>query len=127
MNKRIVYTNDIGVVCVVIPAPEMFNQNSKTRDLIKADLKNEEEVLSYIAKSLVPNEVKYKIIDASEIPSRDFRDAWVLDNDRIDHDMEKCRNIWKEKIRRLRASILTKLDVEYQKADEISDIRSEER
>lgn len=59
MNKRIIYPNNDGGVCVVVPSP---NWNGTIEEL---------------ALKEVPAGVAYKIVDASEIPSdRDFRNAW---------------------------------------------------
>lgn len=62
MNQRIIYPTDEGGVAVIIPAPE-------------CPLTIEE-----IALKDVPTGVKYKIIDASDLPAdRDFRNAWEFD------------------------------------------------
>lgn len=59
MNQRIIYPNNEGGVCVVIPAPDcgLTIQEIATKD--------------------VPAGKPYKIVDISEIPSdRTFRNAW---------------------------------------------------
>jgi hypothetical protein len=54
MNKRIIYPNDNGGVCIIIPA-----------------------VSIELAMRDIPAGKPYKIVDISEIPSdRTFRDAW---------------------------------------------------
>ena len=59
MNKRIIYPNDDGGVCVVIPAPEC------------------ELTIEQIAAKDVPPGKPYKIVDVTDIPSdRTFRNAW---------------------------------------------------
>lgn len=59
MNQRIIYPNDNGGVCIVIPAPE-------------CGLSIEE-----IAAKDVPAGKPYQIVDVSDIPSdRTFRNAW---------------------------------------------------
>lgn len=64
--------------------------------------------------------VDYHIIDQSEIPTdRSFRNAWNFNkNARFGHDMNKAKEIFKDKIRSVRAPLLEALDVEYIKADE---------
>ena len=62
INKRIIYTQDNGVVAVVIPSP------------------NEKRTVDEIAKKDVPTGKKYKIVDVSEVSSdRTFRHAWEID------------------------------------------------
>lgn len=59
MNKRIIYANDEGGICIIVPAPE-------------CGLTIEE-----IAAKDVPAGKSYRIVDVSEIPEdRTFRSAW---------------------------------------------------
>ena len=59
LDKRIIYANDEGGVCIIIPAPE-------------SNLTLEE-----IAVKDVPAGKSYRIVDVSEIPEdRTFRGAW---------------------------------------------------
>lgn len=60
----------------------------------------------------------WRIIDQSELPSRQFRDAWRDNQDHIGHDMPKCREIHRQRLRKQRAPLLAELDVEYMRADE---------
>lgn len=58
-NKRIIYKNPNGGVCVIIPSP---NWIGTIEDLAAKD---------------VPAGAYYRIVDISEIPSdRTFRNAW---------------------------------------------------
>ena len=60
--ERIIYQTDEGGIAVIVPAPE-------------CPLTIEE-----IALKDTPTGVKYKIIDASDLPQeRDFRNAWEYD------------------------------------------------
>ena len=98
--KRIIYTRPDGGVSVVIPTGEI-----PFEDVLKKDVP--------------PNATNVSIVDASKIPSdRYFRNAWVCPNGKIEHDMTKCREIHKDRLRALRAPKLEDLDVEYQRADE---------
>jgi hypothetical protein len=61
MSKVIIYPNGQGGVCVVTPTPEALETMTFTEIILKS----------------VPENVAYKIIDASELPQdRTFRNAW---------------------------------------------------
>lgn len=62
MPKRIIFPNDSGGLCIIVPA----------KDCILT--------IEQIARKDVPNGVPYKIIAAEDVPSdRTFRDAWEAD------------------------------------------------
>lgn len=64
-------------------------------------------------------------IEEKDIPcDRTFRNAWGHD---LKIRMPQARGIWRDKIRAARASILAKLDVEYQRADETNDVAEKQR
>lgn len=52
---------------------------------------------------------------------RAFRNAWKANGNRIEHDMEKCREIHRNKMRAARKPKLEALDTQYMLADEMSD------
>jgi homogentisate 1,2-dioxygenase len=59
MNQRIIYPQETGIA-VITPTGELSLEETALKD--------------------VPSGVKYKIIDASDLPAnRDFRDAWEYD------------------------------------------------
>jgi len=59
MNQRIIYPNETGIA-VIIPSGDLSVEGTALKD--------------------VPTGVKYKIIDASDLPQeRDFRGAWEYD------------------------------------------------
>jgi len=61
MDKKIIYLQDNGIVAVITPA-------TKTN-----------ETLQEIISKSVPKGKKYKIVNATEIPSdREFRNAWTI-------------------------------------------------
>jgi len=63
-------------------------------------------------------------VDASTVtvPSdRHFRDAWTLNGKVISEDMAKAKEIFKDKIREVRAPLLDAEDVVYMKALEADD------
>lgn len=63
-------------------------------------------------------------VDASSatVPAnRDFRGAWVLNGSVISEDMDKAKEIFKDKIREARTPLLAAEDVTYMKALEADD------
>lgn len=60
--------------------------------------------------------------EVDEIPSdKCFRDAWKLEGKAIVHDIAKCQDITKDRLRAERAPLLAALDVSYMRASEIGD------
>lgn len=60
--------------------------------------------------------------DLSAYPSdRVFRDAWVLNGDVIEEDLETAKDIWRDKIRKERKPLLEALDTKFMKALETGD------
>lgn len=60
-----------------------------------------------------------EIVDRESVPAdRTFRAAWKPG---FKIDMEKAKNIWREKIRQKRKDVLSSLDMQYMQADEIDD------
>jgi hypothetical protein len=69
--KRIIYQSESGGVAVIIPT-----------ESVELALKD------------VPAGTPYEIIDVADIPSdRFFRDAWVMGDCCIEHDLGQCRVI----------------------------------
>ena len=66
--------------------------------------------------------ISWRVLGEAEVPEdRSYRDAWVDRDGLIDHDMIKARDIYRSRLRRLRAPMLEDLDIEYQRADEADD------
>lgn len=64
MNQRIVYKDENGNLCVLIPAPECLKTYS----------------IEQIAQKDVPFNKPYKIVDVNDLPAdRTFRAAWDID------------------------------------------------
>tara|TARA_R100000734_G_C3306469_1_gene96979 strand:- start:837 stop:1208 length:372 start_codon:yes stop_codon:yes gene_type:complete len=62
--------------------------------------------------------------NASEVTvpaNRDFRGAWSLSGTVINEDLDKAKEIFRDKIREIRAPLLEKEDVVYMKAIEADD------
>lgn len=82
----------------------------------------EDEFVERIARKDVPSGVPYEIVDESAIPAdRTFRNAWKAGTGKVEHDMMKCREIHKNRLREIRAPKLAALDVEYMRALEMGD------
>lgn len=79
--NRIIYTTPEGGVAVIIPA-----------------------VTVELALKDVPEGVTYEIVDEADIPTdRYFRNAWVMGDCCIDHDLDKCKALGHDKRRQQRA------------------------
>lgn len=64
MDKRVIYLNDEGRICVLVPAPECL----------------EKYTIEEIAAKDVPAGKPFKIVTTDDIPSdRTFRNAWEVD------------------------------------------------
>jgi hypothetical protein len=122
MNKVIVYKNQDGTCSIIVPAPEMFDKNSRTRQALAAKgitFSSDEEVLNWIRLKDVPPGLESRITDTGNIPAdRNFRAAWTDANptETVDIDMPKARSFHMQKIREARNQKLDKLDIEHRKA-----------
>lgn len=95
MQDVIVYTTDTGGVAVVIPAAASGLS------------------LAQIAVKDVPAGRVYAVVPAADIPpDRTFRNAWVLRNSRVEHDMGKAKDIAHDRRRAKRAGAFAPLDIE---------------
>lgn len=75
----------------------------------------EKALRDFAAVSFAP--VKVTEISESDVPpDREFRDAWVLDGAKINHSIEKAREIKRNHIRAERAPRLTALDADFIRA-----------
>ena len=89
--KRIIFQNESGGVSVIIPSGELS--------------------IEQVAKKDVPAGVPYEIVDVSEVPSdRTFREALVMGDCCIDHDLDKCKAIGHDRRRAARAEEFTPYD-----------------
>ena len=61
--KRIIYKTESGGVAVIVPTPDCLQSHT----------------VEEIALKDVPAGLAFKIVDESEIPNRDFRNAWEVD------------------------------------------------
>lgn len=61
-------------------------------------------------------QVNGQTVDASTVTvpeNRKFRDAWTLSGDVISIDIEKAKDIWKDKMRAARVARFTELDAQF--------------
>lgn len=113
--KRIVYEKQDGSIAVVIPVVNTFGEKEGF---------TEDDALQRAWKRLPDNAINPRVVDPQDIPvDRTFRNAWISNGMTITHDMNKCREIHRNKMRLAREQIFKKLDVEYQKADEAGDLQ----
>ena len=102
-DKRVVYTLD-GTLRIVIPSPNC----SLTIEQLNS-------------KKAIQRGVTTYIVDKDSVPlDRSFRNAWTFDGTNFGIDMTKAKEIHREKIRLARIPKLKELDIEFQKAQEIS-------
>jgi len=86
--NRIIYQSESGGVAVIIPT-----------ESVELALKD------------VPEGVPYEIVDAADIPSdRYFRNAWVMRDCCVEHDLDKCKEIGHDRRRQQRAEEFAPLD-----------------
>lgn len=70
--NRIIYTNEFGGVSVIIPTGELSIEEVAAKD--------------------VPKGVSYEIVSDDVIPvDRTFRNAWIMGDCCIEHDLNKCK------------------------------------
>jgi hypothetical protein len=82
--KRIIYPTPEGGVAVIIPTGELPIEEVATKD--------------------VPEGVPYEIVDEADIPSdRYFRNAWVMGDCCVEHDIDKCKALGHDIRRQQRA------------------------
>jgi hypothetical protein len=88
---KIIYTNTEGGVSVITPTGELSIEEVAVKD--------------------VPEGVAFEIVEDDAIPSdRTFRNAWVMGDCCIDHDLGRCKDIAHERRRVARAEEFAPLD-----------------
>ena len=108
--RKIIFTRPDGGVSVVVPAINTI-----------PDLENitEAEAEKRAWNKLPANAINPRFVTDADIPTdRTFRNAWKDGGVKIEVDMPKAREIHKNKLRDMRAPKLSKLDVDYMRADE---------
>lgn len=106
--RKIIYTKPDGGVAVVHP---VRNTYPKLEELTDA------EVEQRAWSGLSPEATDAQWIEADQVPTdRTFRNAWKAGVGGIEHDMVKCREMTKERLRADRAPLLSAQDVAFQRA-----------
>ena len=83
-NQRIIFQNAEGGVSVIIPTGELPIEEVAAKD--------------------VPEGVAYEIVEDDAIPAdRFFRNAWIMGDCCIEHDLEQCKDIAHNRRRAARA------------------------
>lgn len=78
-----------------------------------------ESAWAYIVAKAVPIGVEWKFAEDSELPDREYRNAWRVDDiGTLVIDMEAARELHRDHMRQCRRQLLADLDVQYQRADE---------
>lgn len=81
---KIIYQNQEGGVSVIHPTGELSIEEVVAKD--------------------VPEGVAYEIVEDDAIPSdRTFRNAWVMADDGVEHDLDKCKALGHDMRRAKRA------------------------
>lgn len=110
--KVIVYNDAEGRCCICRPAPKAMRPGESEDAFVQRVL----------AKDVPAGATGVAVLEESDIPAdRTFRDALVVADGAVTHDMAKARDIHKGRLRALRAPKLAALDVEYLQADEAGD------
>lgn len=106
--KKIAFTRPDGGVSVIVPAP-------------KAQLPDESEAdfMARVAQALPPDATDVAELDT--LPSRAYRNAWVLSGGQVQHDMVKARGMKMVEIRAERDQRLAATDGIYLRAQEQND------
>lgn len=77
---------------------------------------SDENIADEIAKAQI-DAVEWRRIGPDEVPAdRTFRNAWKDDGKALGVDLPKARDIHRERLRTLRAPLLTALDAEFQRS-----------
>jgi len=108
--RKIIYTTPNGNFCVVHP---VRNTHPVPETLSDA------EVEARAFAKLPADAINPQFVEADQIPAdRSFRNAWKAGSGKVEHDMAKCREIHKDRLREQRKDALAALDVAYMRADE---------
>jgi hypothetical protein len=87
----------------------------------------DQEVAKWEANGEYKAAAYWEVADADIPPDRSFRDAWVIARQAINVDMEKARNVHKNRLRAEREALLAELDVQYLRAVESGNVSEASR
>jgi hypothetical protein len=81
INKRVIYKNDAGSICILCPTPECLKKYS----------------IKEIADKDVPAGKPYKIVNHSDFTNFDFTEAWEIDDSELTDGVGSESNEFVEK------------------------------
>ncbi len=98
MKKVIIFTNENGGVSVCIPTGELSVEDVQAKD--------------------IPGNIASYIVDASSLPEddNDFYNAWEQVKGVVTVNLDKAKEITKNRLRFEREPLLAALDVQFQRA-----------
>lgn len=96
MSQAIIYTTEAGNVAVCIPTGELSIEAVQAKDTPAGSI----------------------IVDIASLPNQynDFFDAWELVDGKVEVNLDKAKEITKERLRAERAPLLQAQDVAFQRA-----------
>lgn len=106
--KRTAYTRPDGGVSVVVPSPRAQRPDESEADF-----------LSRVARAVPPDATD--VVQLDTLPSRAYRNAWVLAGGKVQHDMDKARAMKLEEIRAERNARLAASDGPHLRAQDQGD------
>lgn len=74
----------------------------------------------YIAAHIPPTAKHLILTDTADLPAAGFRNAWVINDNKVEIDVNRAKNIKRNQFRQARKPLLEQLDIEYMKAVETS-------
>lgn len=74
----------------------------------------------YIAAHVPPTAKHLILTDTADLPAAGFRNAWVINDNKVEIDVNRAKNIKRNQFRQARKPLLEQLDIEYMKAVETS-------
>ena len=115
MSKRIIFTGPSGVAAVLIPAYNDKITGQRPGETEAAYL--DRVIARNMETSVLSPAVPFRVIEDTELPTRDYRDAWRFNGTAVVHDMPAARQIKLNfEIRPERNKRLQALDVEWSRA-----------
>jgi len=113
MDKVIAFMTPENTLTIVMPCISMDDPPGFSED----------DAIARAMATIVPQDaIDPIVVDTSTLPEDwVFRDAWKHNGKKIEEDLEKSKEIWKKLLVKQTLPLLAKLDVAYQRADEIPD------
>lgn len=74
----------------------------------------------YIAAHVPPTAKHLILTDTADLPAAGFRNAWFINDNKVEIDINKAKEIKRNQFRQARKPLLEQLDIEYMRAVETS-------